>query len=176
MHGLIFTAFRAFISLEHPEIVETLFSSESRHLATQAYDDEEFDLLLARAARASGTESQELLRRFGAYAGVSAFRLLYPDYYAASSNTREFLLGVEERIHEVVRRTIPGAAPPRLDIVPLGEKDVSITYTSPRRLCALIVGLVSGVARHYGERVEIEQPLCMLRGDSAGCTFFVTLV
>ena len=62
---------------------------------------------------------------------MSAFRLLYPDYYA------------------------------------------SITYTSPRQLCALIDGLVTGVARHYGETIEIEQPLCMLRGDAAGCTFFI---
>ena len=105
---------------------------------------------------------------------MSAFRLLYPDYYASSADTRAFLLGIEERIHEVVRRTIPDAAPPRLDIMPLGQTGVSITYTSPRQLCALIEGLVTGVARHYGETIEIEQPLCMLRGDTAGCTFFIT--
>lgn len=49
MHGLIFTAFRAFISLDHPEVVEQLWAGRARYLATQAYTDEDFDLLLTQA-------------------------------------------------------------------------------------------------------------------------------
>ncbi|MBA2537625.1 MAG: heme NO-binding protein, partial [Actinobacteria bacterium] len=47
-----------------------------------------------------------------------------------------------------------------------------IEYSSPRRLCVLLTGLVRGTAAHYGEKAVIEQPECMLRGDAA-CLFEV---
>lgn len=84
------------------------------------------------AADATGSDRTTILRRFGVYTGMSAFRLLCPEYYTESADTRAFLLGIEERIHEVVRRTLPEAARPRRDITPLGNTGVSITYTSPR--------------------------------------------
>jgi len=52
----------------------------------------------------------------------------------------------------------------------MGENGISIVYTSPRRLCAMLRGLVEGTARHYGETVHIEERSCMHRGDEA-CTF-----
>jgi hypothetical protein len=115
-----------------------------------------------------------VLRRFGIFAGISTFRLLYPDYYAEHDDTFSFLLDIEQRIHEVVRGTVPLAAPPHLDIRPLGAGGVSIAYTSGRQLCELLEGLVIGVSRFYGDAVQIDEPLCMHRGDTAGCTFFVT--
>ena len=80
------------------------------------------------------------------------------------------MLTVEERIHELVRATIPNAGPPQLDVTELGDDGVSVVYTSPRRLCVLLRGLTEGTAQHYGERAEIEEKTCMLRGDAA-CTF-----
>jgi len=71
-------------------------------------------------------------------------------------------------------RRSPLAAPPHLDIRGLSGGGVSITYTSPRGLCELLEGLVVGIARSYGDAICIDQPLCMHRGDTAGCTFFVT--
>ena len=68
--------------------------------------------------------------------------------------------------------TIPNAAPPALDVTEHGEDGVHILYTSPRRLCALLVGLVQGTAAHYGERAEVEQTSCMRHGAPA-CTFEV---
>ena len=73
-----------------------------------------------------------------------------------------------------MRATIPDARPPQLDVQPLGEDGVRITYTSPRRLCTLLEGLVEGTATYYEERAEIAQAACMLRGDPA-CVFDVRL-
>lgn len=52
---------------------------------------------------------------------------------------------------------------------------MSITYTSSRQLCELLEGLVIGAGKHYGDSLRIEQPLCMHRGDSAGCNFLVSV-
>jgi hypothetical protein len=173
MHGLIFTAFRAFVASEYPTIVDSVWE-DKRHLATEAYGDDEFDTVVARTAEHSGDARATVLRRFGIFAGISTFRLLFPAYYAEHDHTFSFLLDIEQRIHETVRTTVPLSAPPHLDIRPLAAGGVSIAYTSTRALCELLEGLVVGVSRFYGDAVQIHQPLCMHRGDTAGCTFFVT--
>jgi hypothetical protein len=173
MHGLIFTSFHAFVASEYPSAADEVWAN-GRHLVTEAYSDEEFDAIVTRTVDLSGDPRATVLRRFGIFAGVSTFRLLYPDYYAEHGDTFSFLLDIEQRIHEVVRGTVPLAAPPHLGIRALSGGGVSIAYTSSRALCELLEGLVVGVARFYGDAVLIEQPLCMHRGDAAGCTFFVT--
>lgn len=47
-----------------------------------------------------------------------------------------------------------------------------ISYTSPRRLCRLLEGLVLGLGEHYGERVTVDEIQCQSRGDIA-CAFVV---
>ena len=173
MHGLIFTAFRAFVASEYPAIADDVWENK-RHLATEAYGDDDFEAILSRTADLAGNSREAVLRRFGIYAGISTFRLLYPDYYAEHGDTFSFLLDIEQRIHETVRGTVPLAAPPHLDIRQLAGGGVSIAYTSARALCELLEGLVIGVSRFYGDAIRIDQPLCMHRGDVAGCTFFVT--
>ena len=173
MHGLIFTSFRAFVGSEYPSIVRAVWA-DSQYLASEAYGDEVFEALVERTAALSGESRTTVLRRFGIFAGVSTFRLLYPGFYAGHDNTFSFLLDIEQQIHEVVRQTIPDAAPPHLDIRPLSGGGVSIAYTSSRGLCDLLEGLVIGVGRFYGDALEIDQPVCVHRGDVPGCTFFVT--
>ena len=48
------------------------------------------------------------------------------------------------------------------------ERSVTIGYTSARRLCALAEGFIAGAARHFGEQVEIDHPVCMLE-DADHC-------
>lgn len=176
MHGLLFTAFRTFTESEYPEANEVIWQGAPRHLLTSAYPDEDFEEYLRRTSQAVGETRERILRRFGIFAALSTFRLLYPDYYAAHDGALAFLSDVEERIHETVRKTIEGARPPHLDVTGVSDDTVMITYTSPRGLCALLDGLVTGVGRYYGERLRIEQTTCALRGDPAGCSFVVTRV
>lgn len=170
MHGLIFAALRAY-GAERLGATEALWP-EAEYRLDEAYDDSEFGRRLDELRRELDEPVDEVLRGFGIYAGTTAFADLYPDYYAANAGACDFLLGIEERIHEVVRETLPGAVPPKLHIRPLGDDGVLISYTSERHLCRLLEGLVAGVAAHYGERLELEELQCMLRGDP-GCVFSV---
>ena len=140
--------------------------------ADAAYPDGEFETLVDDACSATNRSRREFLRSFGAYTAKTTFAQLYPQYYAASDGTRTFLLNIEETIHELVRHTIRGAYPPRLAVRPLGDQGVVISYTSERRLCALLEGLVVGTADYYGETFSISQAACMDRGDAA-CAFIV---
>jgi hypothetical protein len=139
----------------------------------EAYGDEDFEALVLRAADETSASREDLLRSFGRFTGRVVFHELRPEFYEASGSARQFLLDVEMRIHRTVGKTIRGAAPPRLHVVPFGTGGVSITYTSDRGLCELLEGLVEGTASHYGERFDIEHPICMHRGDEA-CAFFLT--
>lgn len=51
-----------------------------------------------------------------------------------------------------------------------GADGLELEYTSRRRLCAMLRGLVEGTGRVYGETIEVEELECMHRGASA-CRF-----
>jgi predicted hydrocarbon binding protein len=169
MHGLIFAGFSTFIHARYPDIAPAIWESEPRYDPAEAYSDDDFTRILTHTIERSGDGSREILLEFGRFAAQNTFYELYPGYYEASGSTQQFLLGVEGRIHELVRSTVYDTAPPRLQVNPLGQ-GVSISYTSERGLCDLLEGLVLGTAGHYEETYAIDQVLCMHRGDPA-CVF-----
>ena len=174
MHGLIFQSFRSFLVKRYGGAAQAVAEEAAAYEPTEAYEDDDFSALLLRATADLDVPREELLEQFGEFAAAETFARLYPDYYTRSGGTRPFLLSVEERIHALVRTAVEGARPPHLHVLPFGDAGVAITYTSDRHLCRLVTGLVRGTASHYGERVAIEEPECMLRGAVA-CAFFVTI-
>lgn len=171
MHGLVFAALRDYTVERLGDAAEELWADRLFE-TSEAYDDEWFAAQLDRLAAATGETRDRVDVGFGAYAGETAFAGLYPGYYTESGDIVGFLLGVEERIHEVVRATVPGARPPHLHVHPLGDNGVLISYTSDRRLCRLLEGLVIGTAAKLGDVVAVDEVQCMLRGDP-GCVFTV---
>lgn len=172
MHGIIFASFNDFLrDMGGAEAVAEVFQGETYSMV-DAHPDEAFSQLFERAVATTGVESDELLRRFGSFTGEHMFPRLYPAFYELAPDTCGFLLGVEDRIHELVRATIPNARPPSLAVASSGTGGVEITYDSPRRLCDLLEGLVLGTARHYGERIRVEETACARHGASA-CRFLV---
>lgn len=175
MHGLIFVSLRDYLVAKHGDSTEReVMAGEPRYLVSEGYPDERFTRLLERTCAATGLAPDALLTDFGAFTAEKTFARIYPALFDRSDSARSFLLTVEPRIHEVVRVAIPDALPPELEIAENGENGVSIVYRSPRRLCAMLRGLVQGSARHYGESAEIEELTCVHRGDDS-CTFEVLL-
>ena len=173
MHGLIFVSLRDYLVAEHGATAEQhVMAGEPLYLVSEAYPDERFIALVDRASALTGLPRQTLLHDFGVFTAEKTFARLYPALFALSPTARTFLLTVETSIHQVVRVALPDALPPELDVSETGENAISITYTSSRRLCAMLRGLVEGTARHYGETVQIEELACMHRGDEA-CVFEV---
>jgi hypothetical protein len=172
MHGLIFASFHDFVLERQGPTARELFGGRSYSL-TEVYPDEELVELVTQMAEMTRQSVDDLLRDFGRYAAGTTFYHLYPAYFDIAGGTRPFLLTIETRIHELVRATIPNAAPPRLTITPTDGAGVDISYTSPRALCPLLEGLVDGTAAHYGEAVELEKLACRRRGDAA-CRYQVS--
>lgn len=172
MHGLIFASLRDYSVVRLGEEDAAALWTDRVFEATEAYDDAWFAAQLERLVAATGELVDEVERGFGSFAARHSFVDLFPGYYEESADTLTFLLGIEEKIHEVVRATIRGASPPKLHVHPFGDIGVLVSYTSERGLCKLLEGLVIGTAEHYGDEIEVEEIQCMHRGDP-GCVFSV---
>jgi predicted hydrocarbon binding protein len=130
------------------------------------YDDAELESVLSHGVgHLSRTTREQLLEEFGRYLALETFPSLVPDFYERHKTFQSCLLSVEDQIHTVVRRALPGAAPPHLRVSALGEAGVVIAYTSARKLCPLLHGLIAGTAEKYDTTVEVTETLCALRGD-----------
>ncbi len=172
MHGIVFASLHDFLREQGgSEAVAQVFGGRVYSMV-EAHPDADFNRLLTSAVEYTGVDESELCRQFGAFTGERTFPRLYPAFYDLSSGACDFLLGVEDRIHELVRATIPQANPPALAVRAAGNGGVEITYGSPRQLCDLLEGLVEGTARHYGEHVRIEETACTREGAPA-CRFLV---
>jgi hypothetical protein len=168
----MFTSLRDYVgAVGGAKTVDRVFREEV-YLSSGAYADEHFSALVGRACEELGTDADDFLLDFGVFTSERTFTRLYPAFFSSTESTRDFLLTVETRIHELVRATVPNARPPRLHVTDLGENGVSIVYSSPRKLCVLLRGLAQGVALHYHEPITFEETTCMRRGDDA-CTFQV---
>lgn len=168
VHGLIFASFRDYLHTEHgPEVVRAVTAGEPQYTLSEAYPDEQFLALLGPACEHTGLDLDALLFDFGVFTAAMTFGRLYSVLFSASPSARDFLLTVETPIHDTVRVAMPDARPPRLAVTDHGADGLEIVYTSPRRICQMLRGLVVGTGRIYDERLEVEEPECMHRGDPA---------
>jgi len=129
-----------------------------------SYADEELLQLVTAASAALGMPAGDIVRQLG----EGAIPLLvdrYPGFFEEFTSAQDFLLTLNDIIHPEVRKLYPGAQVPDFDFDTPEHGVLVIGYRSPRRLCALAEGFIIGAARHYGERVEVSQSRCLLRGD-----------
>jgi len=168
VHGLIFASFRDYLVTEHgAEVANHVTVGEPQYTLSEAYPDEQFLVLLERACERTGTSRDDLLFAFGVFTAAKTFARLYSVLFRHSPTAKDFLLTVETPIHEVVRETMPEARPPELAVTDLGDRGVEILYTSPRRLCAMLRGLVEGTGRVFDEVLGVEELECMHHGAAA---------
>jgi Haem-NO-binding len=88
--------------------------------------------------------------------------------------TLDLIAHTEETIHHMLRNEGSQTNPPRLQCRRASPDAVVVTYDSPRKMCTLAKGIIKGIAKHYGERVTIGEPTCMLKGEIA-CELIVTV-
>ncbi|MFM7136557.1 MAG: heme NO-binding domain-containing protein, partial [Planctomycetota bacterium] len=180
MHGLIFFYIQKFAEslpkgLADASVAGSGTSSIVRqaghYLPSGSYPDGDAMALLQAVAAARGEPLGDTVTTFGEFLAPHlvkvAGQLVDPAW-----RTLDLVEHTEELIHAMIRVSKPGAEPPVLEAVRNGPQELHLVYSSRRRLCLLATGLVRGLARHFGETVEIEEPGCMLRGDPF-CSFVI---
>lgn len=173
MKGIIFNLLEQVITEEHGEDAwDVLLESaglDGVYTSLGNYPDAQLVKLVHASAAMFKRSPEDVLRLFGTRA-IPVLAAKYPVFFEGHVSARTFLRTLNDVIHPEVRKLYPGADVPDFSYPANGNDALTMVYASPRRLCALAEGLITGAAGHYGERVEIRQSRCMHRGDDQ-CVF-----
>jgi len=127
------------------------------------YLDAEMEALVAAAATMSGLSASVVLEDFGVFIAPPLMNM-YGHLIPGDWKTLDVIEKTEETIHHVVRVQTPGAKPPVLHTIRRSEDEVVLIYSSPRKLCALAIGIARGVAKQFNETIEVAQNKCTHNG------------
>ena len=143
------------------------------YTAAGRYDDRELLSLVSIFAARTGKPEQELVSAFGKFM-FPAFKERYPQLIDDELGLLDFLSTIEDVIHVEVLKLYPDASVPTFTYERPADNRLEMRYDSPRRLCALAVGLIDGAAEHYGESYDLQHSPCMHEG-AAYCGLNVTV-
>ncbi len=180
MKGSIFTVLQEMVEESFGfECWETMIAnselpSEGIYTSAETYDDSEIFVLVSALSVHSGTPVPDLVEAFGSYLfphlanSLPKSMMDYPDLWS-------FLDAVHSVIHVEVNKLYPDAVTPELIVTEKRDDAVTISYTSPRKLCFLALGLIHQAGEHFNTKVDIKHECCMHEG-SDHCSLLVSRV
>jgi hypothetical protein len=176
MKGIVFNLFEEVVRRTYGEDTwDDLLDAANlggSYTSLGSYDDRDLFRLADAASQRLKMPTYDVVRWLGREA-IPLLAQKYPALFDAHTDTRSFVLALNDIIHPEVRKLYPGANVPAFTYDTSSPDVLGMTYQSPRRLCAFAEGLVEGAAAHYGESVVFTQPRCMHRGD-ASCSFRIS--
>lgn len=175
--GVVYNLLETCVSTEYGEDTwDDLLESaalDGAYTSLGSYPDADLRVLVSAASTALDRPENEIIRWFGARA-LPLLAEQYPEFFERHACTRDFVLALNRIHHAEVRKLYTDADLPTFSFDGSTEDVIVMGYRSKRRLCAFAEGLLEGAASHFGERLLIEQPDCMLRGD-AHCTLRISV-
>jgi predicted hydrocarbon binding protein len=175
MMGLIFNLLEDFTNrqlgpIAWDRIVERarseLSAEDAAYTSLGNYADADLFTLIDCAVEVSGISARSLVHAFGRYL-VPALARRYPALYEQHRTAKSFLLAVDETIHVEVKKLYPETVLPTFRYEEPSPTRLVMIYRSPRRLCALAEGMITGAAEHFREKATVRQTECMLNGADA---------
>lgn len=170
MHGLIFVELKKYVESKFDSATWQLLLEKAgqKHRFAwppRVYPDSDILALVTCACEMTGLTANAILEDFGEFIGPN---LVERYKFLISPNWRllDFLANTDDTIHTVLRIQ-KGTTPPWLVATRIADDTMVITYTSPRKMCALLKGIVKGAAKYYKEDVTMSESRCMLLGDLA---------
>ena len=167
MKGVVFNLLEQLVSRDFGEDTwDALLDAsglDGVYTSLGSYPDEDLMKLVIAASDALAMPADDVVLWLGRNA-LPLFAERYPQLFEPHDCTQSFVLTLNDIIHPEVRKLYPGADVPEFDF-DVRDGVVVMGYHSPRKLCSFAEGLLLGAADHYGERLMIEQPSCMKRGD-----------
>lgn len=169
MKGIVFIILNEMVENQHgiavwEEILDEVKpQSEGIYISTEEYPDEEVVRFVEVISSKLGLPSKDVTKLFGRYlfdelnAKMSFFSKHSPDLF-------DFLDSIENVVHKEVRKLYDSPNLPTIDCDIIGDTELKMTYHSPRKLCYLAEGLISGAADFYGDTIELHHDKCMHEG------------
>jgi len=167
MKGIVFTLLADMVEevygLEAWDAILDSTGHDGIYVSTETYPDQEMFDLVGAAQELSGVPAAELLKAFGKFS-FPKFRDQNPEFCQPGMTLKEFLLTVDRVIHVEVRKLHPDASLPRFTYDDESDKELTMYYSSPRKLCMLAEGLIAGAAEHFNSEYTLDHQQCMHNG------------
>ncbi len=168
MHGVVFTELQKFVVSQHGHdgwnaLLDKASLGRKIYLPAGEYPDLEIASLVSTASGMTGSSQPEILEAFGEFIVPSLLRM-YGHLLKPEWRSLDVIEHTEGTVHAVVRVSDASAKPPKLQARREGPDTVVLVYTSPRKMCALAIGIGRGVAKCFKETLSIRQTQCMLKG------------
>ncbi len=159
IHGSIFFLLKKFIDhsfgLGHWEkILEESKTEHTNFDITRAYPIEEIAAIINAVSNRTGKSANELKEAFGIYLVPDLFQL-YGSYLQPQWKTLDVVEHTERVMHGAVRKLNSAANPPILNVTRINENKLMVDYFSKRRMGALAVGIIKGIAKYFHEEQQI---------------------
>ncbi len=162
MYGLIHQAMKDLVCTEGGEAAWQSVCAAAQVASTEfeplePYDDRVSYRLVAAAAEELELPVAEVLRRFGDHWITFTAEYGYGDIMKMFGHDMRSCLGNLNRMHGHMGAMMTQLKPPRFNVVENSERHITLHYFSPREgLGPMVVGLLEGLARKFGEQVTIE--------------------
>lgn len=178
MHGVIFVELRKFVDARLGEgawagILGPAGLDGRVYLPVLEYPDAEAAALVAETRERTGLGLDALFQELGEFMAPDLLRM-YGSLLRREWRTLEVVENAQATMHRVMRARNTTAPPLDLHAERTGPDELTLVYGAARRMCGLAKGIVRGMARHFGERVVLEESACMARG-AARCRIHVRL-
>jgi hypothetical protein len=179
MHGLILSELKRFTEAANvngtwQQVLNDAGLADRRYVSSETYPDTEVTAIIGALVRRRGPDVQTVLEQFGEFIAPTLMSV-YKPFFKPEWKTLDMIEHTENNIHRAVRLRDPLAVPPRLKVRRVSPREVVVIYDSERKMCALARGIARGVAQQYGERIEINDLTCMLKGQPT-CTIAIRLI
>lgn len=163
MKGTILVCLRDMLRQDHnltneqwrEMLAEAGLNSNQMILASGDIEDSQALALFGVAQNRFYSNHEELANAFGRYWTIHYAPKIYSSVYNQATNTREFLLKMDD-VHVMVTKTIANSKPPRFTYENEGEDTLLINYSSERGLIHLFAGLCKGLAEYFNEPVKVD--------------------
>lgn len=113
--------------------------------------DEDVDRMMQYISKEKGITINELWKSIGKD-NITSFSTAYPAFFKHDS-LYQFLKSMYD-VHMVVKKRIPGANPPVIEITPVSKNEAILVYKSKRGMFDYLEGLIVGSAKFYNEKID----------------------
>jgi len=128
-----------------------------------SYPDEDLLAIVDRVVEVTGMTKAEALRAFGKFC-IGSLARKYPLFFNRHHDAKAFIKTLNVLHSLEVKKLYADAKPPEFVMEDPSPGRLIMRYTSERKLCLLVEGLIEGVAAHYGAPIRHRQRQCMLEG------------
>lgn len=143
-------------------IQETSPESGAIYTSAEVYPDGELIAYVTALSGITGAPASDLIRTFGTYT-MQKFYDLHPEFMSGHT-AKSFLESVHDVVHVEVKKLHPDTLLPKFEYESSGDAQLTMLYSSPRKLCHLAEGLIIGTADIFSEKIDMVHSECMHQG------------